>query len=847
MLAVFIFGACFTLGALLVRIWDRNPHQFEMGHPHIGIACFFLGASVFGLVGTVIGIAGVLNFPSVLALMCPLIFLIPSYVNPFVGALLWKIRKFFSRQDTISLTIHIFLAWYLLLLVIVSFVWKGLYPASAEGDVWNHYLPYYREVLQTGSVGPGEVWGHYWASKAAGLTHLVGALSDEFSAQLVSWVLIVMATLIVIELLRSTVRNAAWGLFGGVIFLSGVMADPAIGAFLRHHAAATAFISFLIWASIQILAPHSPYRKTVFASALIVMFYTGLYLAQIAPLLIAFIGVLLVTGMVIQRARFAVKPFTGLLFAVIFGMLVEFVTSYISAGMPSLVTVRLFWPISDQEKFGSIVGNSGILYYIFADNDNHPLDASWEWVVRGFRLQHFLLLLAGTLGMALVAILSRIRRVNRDQQPLRRNYVPVAVLGAFLILSLIPPFVFRNEALVRLYLFLNFLVPVFVLLILKEVTDTGTENMFKRIWVGGYLIAMSLLIVWNGLWPLEEHIKASWSYVTGRLSTSDALKKTAAFYKEPERFDFLKMARKNIGPEPKIFTFTYAPGPGDAFPRPGMMSEPTYSLGPHYLELIFGDPEQAAQLLREKGIDYFHFSFKGDLFTGLAFSNLFRADNLPRYFKLAYRDGDQYLLTWRGSDDVLPLPSEFIEILELRQKAVLVYPFKKEYLEQLGTLVRQELVGADYCSNSRSLGAVSESERLLSSSLINSVDQILRKQILIQGLTLKNKYAVEEALKNTKIDLAGKLPGQIFEHRRLIMSGTSNQKDCTEALTRQLTAEVITVTQTAFMNGCIFRFDQPVCESLTHRDERIPFGVIYQSKASVSNILRLNFTDSSTD
>jgi hypothetical protein len=91
--------------------------------------------------------------------------------------------------------------------------------------------------------------------------------------------------------------------------------------------------------------------------------------------------------------------------------------------------------------------------------------------------------------------------------------------------------------------------------------------------------------------------------------------------------------------------------------------------------------------------------------------------------------------------------------------------------------------------------------------------------------------------------LTGRLPRQILELRREVLSEHRPPKDFAETLTRRLTTEVVTVVQIAFMNECIIRFGRPFCELLTHRDERIPFGVIYRSKSSVSNILRLDFTE----
>jgi hypothetical protein len=843
LLAMHLLTVCFTLGALILRMWHRDFRQDETSDLSLGITCLFLGASVLGLVGTVMGLAGLLKLPPVVVLVAPLIFLAPSYVVPQLGSLLTKARMALARQDAPTLTVHGSLAWCLLIVASLSLLWKGLYPASAEADVWEHYLPYYREVLRTGSVALTEVaWPHYWASKAAGLIHIMGVLSDEFSAQLVSWVLMSMTTMIVIDLLRSALNSTAWALLGAIVFLSGVTADPSIGAFTRHHAAITAFVGFLVWAAVQILLQRSAHLRTIFMSALIVVFYAGIYLAQVVPLFAAFLGTLVGAGTVMRRFRFAVKPFVGLLLVAIAGMLTEFAVSYVSTGIASLVSVRLFWPMSDQEKFGSLVGDSGILYLLYTNHDNPPWGEPWPRLARLFRLQHFLPFFAGALAMMLTATLVRIRQGYRVSASKERNAIPAAVTGAFLLISLIPPFVFRNESAMRLYLFLNLLIPIIVLCTLKAVIDTCADTWIKRIWVGGFLIVLSLTVVCVGILPYWNHVKASAWYVSGKLSTAGALKKTADVYSEPERFDFIKAARRRIGLQARIFTLTYAPGPASAFPGRGLMSEPMYSLGPRYLEIVFGPPERAAQLLHEQGIDYFHLSLEGKLFTGLAFSKLFRADGLERRLKLAYREGGQLLLTWRGPGDAEPLPSGLTETLELKQKAVLVYPFETEFFDDLHTVVRTALERIGYCSRENA-PRVGDHACRIGSGLAEPAEQMLRKRMAYDELLPQNRASVQAILDSIRREVIASLPKQIPELRRAVLSEQHSPQDFPEALTNRVTTEVVRMAQIAVMNACIERFGRPSCYFLTHRDERIPFGVMYQSKSSVSNILRLNFAD----
>lgn len=839
-LAFYVLGACLTLGALVLRVLTGDPRGHLTIDLPFTILSFFLGASVLGLVGTVIGLAGLLKLPIVVALIAPLVWLTPCYLG----------FHFRSRPDTVAATTHQnvvelsvqrTLVCCLIVLVAFSLVWKGLYPASAEADVWEHYLPYYRGVLETGSVGPNELWTHYWASKAAGLVHLVGVLSDEFSSQLVSWIFILMTAVIVIDLLASSLKSVPWATCGAIVFLSGVMTDPSIGAFMRHHAPAAAFVGFLVWATARILSSNSNHRKAVFASAVIVAFYAGLYLAQVVPLFAAFFCLLVAVASVLSEFRFAVRSIVTLLVATMVGMLTEFAISYVSTGVASFVSARVFWPFSDQEKFGRIVGDSGVLYLLYLDNDNPPLSEPWQWLARLFRIGHFFPLFAAALALTLVAVI-QVRLGSRAPRPHQPTVMPAAVAGAFLLVSLVPPFLFRNESAMRLYLFLNLLFPVIVLSLVKLVTDRWSESFVKRACVASFLIGLSLVVVGLGVARHGDHLVASIAYVGGKLSTEKALKRTADVFGEPERFDFLQDVRKVIGLESKIFTLTYAPGPAGAFPRRGTMSEPLYTLGPDYLEMIFGTPERAAQSLRERGINYFHLSLDGKLFTGLAFSNLFRAQSLETHFKIAHQQRNQLLLTWRAPHDVERLPVGFAETLELKQKAVLVYPFESGFSEELQPVVETFLASTNGCGRERADLARNTECPIEIQQLARSVDRILRTRMPYEDLMPENTRSVQVILDDISRALTGSLPQRLPTLRDGVRSGAGSVPDYAGAVTRRVTTEVVTIVQIAVMNECIRRFGRPFCEPLTHRDERIPFGTMYQSKSSVANILKLKFT-----
>jgi hypothetical protein len=324
------------------------------------------------------------------------------------------------------------------------------------------------------------------------------------------------------------------------------------------------------------------------------------------------------------------------------------------------------------------------------------------------------------------------------------------------------------------------------------------------------------------------------------LSTAKALSRTADVFSEPERFGFMQNVRKEIGSEPKIFTLTYAPGPASAFPARGLMSEPLHSLGPRHLDIIFGTPDQAAELLRRRGINYFHLSLDGPLFTGLAFSKLFKADNLQNSFKIAYQQRRQFVLTWRAPEDFSPLPAELADTLELKQKAVFVHPFGNAFFDQLRSLVSIALKNADYCKRG-SEGLTYDPTCLAGTGLSKVTTDLLRTWMPSGALLPQNKQSIQNIFEETEAELTRDIPNRTSKLVGEVVSQQNFSQGAADALTDRITTELVTTVQIAIMNGCLKRYDCAFCETLTHRDERIPFGEIYQSRESVSKILGLEF------
>lgn len=821
-LTLYVLAASAVLGTLVLRVsaGKKLSHDDEASIPHF-IASFFLGSSLFGLLGTALGISGWLILPVALLAILPFVFLSPFCLRSKTLALLKADYWPSPASNGISAVFCRVLTCLLLLAAFVGFVWKGLYPASAEADVWELYLHYFREVLQTGSVGPGEAWLHYFASKGAGLVHIVGLLSDEFGVQLVSWTYCVVATLVVLDNLRSAFRDPAWALFGAVIFLSGVIADPTIGAFFRPHAVTAALIAFSIWAAVRILSPKADGSDAIIRSAVAVALYFGLYLTPVAPLFVTFFGALFITALCFRRFRHALFPFAALLVATFTGVFAELTISYAATGIASLVSVKLFWPIADQARFAATVGNSGLLYFIFFNNGTTEVFDLMPWLDRILRFQQFAPLLIGATILLVLFTARLIYLVSRGSLSFRRDRAQSVSIGLsvtilFLLIAIVPILTIQNESLLRLYFFLNFVVPVVVILTLIGLSEMWRPALLHGKALGVVLTLWAAIAMWQSLGSQSNAIFASLSYAAGGLTTADAMKRTADVAGEPDRFDFVREARQKIGPGPKIFALNYAPGPAYAFPRAGLMSEPTYTLGPQYLDMIFGEPDEAMRALHARKIDYFHVSLSAPLFSGLAFSKLFAADTIASHFKVVLRRGNQALLTWREPGEPPVWDADFFATLELKQKATLGFAFRQEFYWRLDDLTRT----APPCGNERCEAV---------QSLIESVADAVRDGIAPERLLPENRVLAQNIVDETRIALDRQLASGMGASA---LQSTDGRK--------QLTPTIAEIVQNVFANSCAERLGRPFCLPLTHQDERIPYGVIYRSRSHVEHMLRFD-------
>ncbi len=695
-LSIFLLVACFTLGALTVRAILGGGVEDGIDESAYFILCFFGGASLYGLLFVAIGLLGLLSLPATLLLTVPILCL-----SPWVGRRVWhsrcrQVRSLLNPGD-LGGWVRVHLAWCAFASGVFLLLTRGLYPGQTSNDVWEHYLPYYREVLQSGSVGPNDLWYHFHGSKGAGLFFLLGSLSDELSVQLVSWCFILLTGLIVYRVLVRLFEDSSWGLFGVAVFFSVYRGD-----FFKHHDVLMGLLCFLVWASIEIRTHSGRQRQAIALMMALTAFYLGFYQSMGAAIVAGFWSVLICCTVGFRSSRREAYLLARLLAVLIAGVGTTLALNYHATGLAETVPLRFFWALADTEKFGNVFGFSGVAHLLHSEIDRlHVLSGRLEWrhFEQAFRYQHFWVFCTPWMAILAVTVGSWQLVRNRPWKALSMPGYPVVVLTSFFVSALLLSALVHNVSLVRLYIFTTFLMTIGVVTLYRWLLNSLSVNSVRPYAHALFLSVLSVHAIGQSFWYSEAiwglEMTSVARFFIGQHSLADVLAETDGRFDKPVTLATATNIRGVVGPQPKIVDLGSNPGPVYTYPGAGLIGGVNHSFGPEHLDIMFGPPEGARAALRRKEWNYFLFDLRNTFLDCLPYSVLFQPENLNKHLAPVYQQGDTYLLTWRRPGDARPIPVRFRQVLELKQKGSLRYPFTKEFARDLDETVRRQLLSLE--------------------------------------------------------------------------------------------------------------------------------------------------------
>lgn len=702
-LGVYAMLICYSVGYRVLELLGR-PAYFEDGRTAF-IASFFLGASLYGIVFTVLGLLGLISFGTALALTIPIVLFCHRPVRALWPERLEDLTRRLT-QDTDAPPMFVFAVAAAAVIAVLAFlITRVVFIPVPDANIWEHYLHYYRLVLASGSTGPNEVWHHFYNSKGGGLVFLVNVLSDVFSVQVVSGCFAVVSGFIILDLLLRYCRSVSWALFGVALLFVDLSGDVSDGAMFRVHGVLFGYTAFVLWGSVRLPETRGREATLLLTSLVVSLLYLGFYLPVATALFpLGFVLILVATGRV--RDRRVLSWFLIMAVAVGAGTAADLVTNWLMTGLAELTPVRLFWAIADREKVERVFGTAGVDFFLAVNND---LLQSHRWLKRieaTIRRP-----LPGEMMSATVAAAALLfaawARYRRNQQ---RFAAPKLLrqIGGFIVPLVVFVLVIPSPSIYRMGVISIVLTVLAAVIVWKRVVDLQfgglavplltldaggepkADRRLVRLWHVATMAVVAFGIL-SAVMQTEKSLRRQWpiiaAYVTGSASLDATLRAMESRDRSGPGTTIAAMSEfeKLVASRGRILSVAYDPGYAYALPGEGILSEPTYALIRNRRHIFAATADEVVRYLRGRNISHLVVNLRRPLFSAVAFTALFDPSEMGRQLSVAYRDGDFFILTWR-QPKADPLPDDLVQLFELKRTGVLHYPFSRRFVDQMLTV-----------------------------------------------------------------------------------------------------------------------------------------------------------------
>lgn len=693
-----IFLGWFCAGELILlalQRWLRIPRPA----PRVRLLCsLFLGAVMVSMATVALGALQLMRLPIVLTASGLLLLLAPAVTASTRRVLRRRLSAHFRCCSRPVAILHVASLGAVVLVGLYLLVVKGMYVEGADGDVWEHYLHYYREVVASGSIAPNELWYHFFHSKAAGHFFQIMVLTDPLSASLGSFLFTVMCAIVVYDLLRRTTKDVVWAAVGAILtllyFANTEKLEEGhylIGSFNKHHIVLASLLTFTFWVSVK--ASFERAGRAELITGILVAAYLGVYVTHSVVILTASLGLVFVASLFMRRWS-SVRRTVALGTAALCGLAACMVVNYSVTGMPEFCPSRMMWQLADVDRFESVWSQYQVRYF-FARVEpigqqelglRSFLFFDWPWSATLMRWGYFrsffreIVLLAVLLVLVNCAIshdtLFRFWSPSREQF---RKLTLILLAMLFLLGTIVVAQGFSGGgSLDRMYTFTG----VFMIVPAVSLWSLVLGKLRPATSIPALICAVLCLVEpVNSLWKSAS--PESFQFAAGAISLDDVLQTTDRQWIWRGAYSHLKQARGLLQPGQRIAHLSYEPGPGYFLPGPPLVTEPSYAYGRNYDRVLFGTPEEAKETLQQMGITHFSVNLARPLFVGIPFGKLFRYPEVCEQFQLCHRDGDFFVMTWRTDDDAPRLPESIARMLELKQQHSLGAVFGADFSSQL--------------------------------------------------------------------------------------------------------------------------------------------------------------------
>jgi hypothetical protein len=693
-IARLVFTACilwmlYAFGAIVVELGFQREWLDGLLWTEIFALCFVVGGGLAHLIAFGLGLSGLLLKPIAATLTITLMAMstprLAGCLRPFVESLMHnKGARTFGKLSFLRVA----LGTASIILASVFVITKGLYPAGGH-DYFLHYFPYYRTVVEQGSILPNEVWYHFFYSKGAGLFFLAILLTDPLAPQLVTTTFVIAGSMIVFATVSRATRGdrplLPWvGItlyFAFLIYTPGPntnMREGGWGDMEKIHELTALAIFALIWIGYRLTS-----CQLVWPGPWVLGLYCAIVmLAILTPALVVLAGgwlaAIWATVLLRQRKREA-WYFFGAGVVCVTSVLLILLVNYELTGLILDQLIVPLWRFTDLEKIENwgVMLEVLLLHNFFTGIAQTPvpiLRDIFPALATFLRLELWWPIFVSAAAVIMLRLGSAQTRTGMQSKFQMEFWL---TFGAFALVVIGFAFVSGGRTLTISFYRLTTLSygPVLCMaLVLWHIALAGSvgKQQFVFASFGGLVICASLLVIISSIGRdqlrllsgnLFTIVTNSSELLAGKLSLRDAYEHQEGW---PGRLPWGAIYPGIVTPwmiadeNQRIWSFhihSYC-----MLPHCNVQGIFSMRFSPRSLKLISADPSEARSMLKNEGLEYFFFSSElpFDDYV-LPRTRLFSPDNIAEWLAVRWTDGTSYLLTWSDEPGTRPIDDKFLQ------------------------------------------------------------------------------------------------------------------------------------------------------------------------------------------
>jgi hypothetical protein len=671
--AAYFFWLVYVVGHRTLSFVATKPLA-EMRLPDRIALGFFVGAAALTIVMLVLGYLGLYWRVVAWAIAVPVVaaswrhFALTLHEARSAVMQRWRDGSALDRTLSVAMVSAVALSGAALLLA------KGLYPQGGH-DYYQHYSQFYAAVIDNHGIWPNLFWYQYYTSKGMGVMFLGMLLTDALAPSLVTYCFVVAAALALYSLVRRFQSNTLWPWLAVVLYLAlnvhtvgtGTYAvNGGWGHFQKPHEMNSPLLIAVLWMCVSMVRGTGDARRIWWLGATACAFVAP-YILLVSPLVIGAFAVLAALYF-LARSRELSRMFLGIAVSTGAGLASLLALNYLTTGAPADVAPNVWWPIVDLRR----LHDEGMLFdfvNIAAIRARGAVEGSAlggdfnliEYIRNVFRGDILGLLigaaLAGVLACMVGRDVMRRRAAGKVGAIDASTLQAAAVVAAFFLATVLFTFTAGMLESISSVRITSFVLPLMIAIAaivgqVVTVSVAGSRRSRALAATVAPMLLMSVVLVQaceQQRATLPAVARNALRFAAGSYSLYDAYRDQAgwpALLNATAIHPGMYEAWKTIGPGKRIWSFhiqSYCMLPGCH-----VESLPASSMSKHRGEILFGPPQEAEQILRREGLNYFFISTRIPIRDVLQCTALFSPDTMQGHLDVAWTDGTDVLLTWKG-------------------------------------------------------------------------------------------------------------------------------------------------------------------------------------------------------